>query len=622
MRKRVSFSVVLASLLAFCMPAGAQFSVDERWIPGASGELHDPANWENGVVPTNGQTGEIYGGSNAIHRIDEFGDYIGTFIDDFNLLVSGGASIVTGEFHVAGGLYSVGTMTMEAGTTFSILGKTVVGYSTGSDGVLTINGGYFKTSPDGYNVIGDSGKGVVILNDGTYEVDLAGSDNTTIGYQPSGNGTFIVNGGEAKFSRNVEIGRLGTGRLEIHGGTVSVRGEIEMATNGTLCQGSLVMTGGILNVNGSFSTNTAQVSTVDISLSGDAKLNINGSFSSLSYPDRKGKFDFVITDDAELYVAGNFWSGSNNDGSDPLDGETWAATYTFSGNSVVSVEELWFAMSAKSYVVVEENTSITSRGGYMGLGLNARSGGSKLVMTGGELHAEHFLAGAGVGIEAVFSGGVANFVGGNGKAGMSFHGDSVLTLEGEAIMNVGEAFINDGTFNMAGGTLNITTMNKNGGGEFNFTDGLLIVETVNFDQFHQQGGIISPGGDGQRADMTINGNFLSSGGEIAFDLLEGETPDFITVTGNWSIHNDILFRITSNYAVETGAVFDLAHILGDFAASDIAFISTYDQYWVVRYNNETGILSIQRVPEPATWLLLGLGVLAMGMFRKRKTRRA
>lgn len=572
---RTGGSVATSDLDNISVVYNSDAPIAQRWIPDKEGNLYDAANWENNTVPANG-TAQIYGGTNKITRHVQNG---------VNLLVTGGSTTAGQEFHIGSDADSVGNITMENGE-FLVTGKTIIGSAIGSTGTLTVNGGHFRTTPAELVVIGDSGTGTVIVNGGVYEVVQPAEQTTVVGYQPSGKGSIIVNGGVAKFGNDLLLGRTGTAIMELTGGQTIVGRD--------------------------FQGNNESGSTASLSLSGDAKMTVNGTFKPAFKENGQVKFDFNITDDAELYVGGNFWGGNNNAGSNPLDGETYAINFTFGGNSKTSVAEFWVAMSAKSHILIEDNATITSRSGNSGIGWNNKSVGSVLEMTGGTFTAPTFNAGNAVRADMFLSGGTANFTTFN--VGTEPNAAGSLTEISGGTLNATNVNINHGKIELEGGILNATNLNKAGTGAFEFTGGTLNATNINFD-LTQAGGFLSPGGDRELGTTIFNNNFTSTGGAVVLDIFENSQDSIIINDGyTWTIADDILLYINGYDGIETGDIFNFA--IGDILGAE--HILSASPYWLLSYDAGTGVLSAENVPEPATWLLLGLGVLAMGVCRVRR----
>lgn len=615
-----------------------------RWTPGRAGTLYaDGAQWEAGLAPGVGGTAHFYASNGTNNMIQANSGDFAAVDNNLHLLVTGGTTDVeAGKIFVIGlNADETGSMTMEAGN-FNITGKTMIAHGERTTGTLTINGGHFKIDSTELNVIGDHGTGSVVVNGGRYEINSG--EATVLGYGDAGTGTLEINNGMASFTR-LTAGREGDGTLQINGGRTTVSGvltvgsesggdgKINIAAGTMVVSGAATLGGGAnstasINVTGgslttgAFSTNTGEASSASLSLSGDAKMTVNGGFTPMHKVDGTGKFVFSITDDAELTVTGNLWGGNNDAGANPLVGEEYAIYYTFSGNSKTSAQEMWLGMSAKSYVLIEENATLTATANNTGVGWNNKGAGSKLEMTGGTINCLNFRVGENVAAEAVFSGGVVLASG-----AMSNRDGSKLTITGDTVINVAGTFSNNGTLDFSGGTLNANAVDTNltvSGGTLNAGSTKSLTFT---------GGTLSPGGDGstnfaldtEYGTTTIDGSLTLENAVIQLDISDSDW-DQIVVSGQTAFGDNVLLHLDySGAEPDPDATFQIMELLGGSTGSYSTTITgldaglwglTMENGWLVLAPNADG--GGGAVPEPATCVLLGLGLLAMAFFRKRK----
>lgn len=169
-------------------------------------------------------------------------------------------------------------------------------------------------------------------------------------------------------------------------------GTIEAATIGITASQTLNNT--IISVTNSTITSqnlylaSASGSSTKLTLGGTTTWGVTGNFIGLYSNTGTGWVDFTLTDSAKMTTTGNFWGGNAaSTTAQPLAGNAYAQSYTFSGNSVLeSGGEFWIGMSAKTYVKIEKNASVTQKAGNQcGIGWAGGAAGSLLEMTGGNL---------------------------------------------------------------------------------------------------------------------------------------------------------------------------------------------------------------------------------------------
>ncbi len=565
------------------------------------------------------------------------GGYFKTTPSSHNVIGDAG----TGSVTLNGGLYEV----VQSG-----VDMTTIGYQNSGKGTFTINNGTAKFGNS--LLVGRDGEATMTINGGTLSVTgaLEVSSNLKNNENLTGKlATLEIKGGTTTISGNLrgatatKDGVGGNAKINITGGTITAAGlELGVAGNSTV---DFAMSGGSLTAGG-FTANTGSGSDVKFALSDTANMTINGTFVPMNNTGT-GRFVFSIADDAVLKVSGNFWGGSNNAGAtaliDPSTGQPYeyAAYYTFSGDSKTSAGEFWIGMSAKTHILIEDNATITSTNNNAGVGWNNNGKDSLLEMTGGTFNVVNFKAGESTRAFAEFTGGKLTStgyitVGDNGAAA-----GSSITLGGWATITTPTLNVKNGTFemdggtlnattisisegssvfNLAGGTLNTTTLNKTNGA-FNFTDGTLNATTINFN-LEQNGGTLSPGGDGKFGTTTINGGYTLNEGTIHFDI-SADNWDKLFVTGAMILGDDVTFDLSFDLAgMEPDSTYEILRFGAGSDLGDISRLLTgMDNYfWNIDANGGSLWLTLDAnaVPEPATWVLLGLSVLAMGVYRRRK----
>ena len=124
---------------------------------------------------------------------------------------------------------------------------------------------------------------------------------------------------------------------------------------------------------------------IDLTFSQGSEVTMNNSFIPLAdlASGQNGTVTFRLTGNADVYVGGNFWGGTNDYNRSYTLGEDEYQLYQYyGGDSTFSSNEWWSAMSVKTYMEISENAKVIARGGNSGLGwdtsLPSSSYGSKL----------------------------------------------------------------------------------------------------------------------------------------------------------------------------------------------------------------------------------------------------
>ena len=206
------------------------------------------------------------------------------------LNVSGGS--LTGNSELIVGYSGNGTMTITGGDV-TIAGLTNVGFEAGSIGNLSIKDGTFTNTNSASTFrIGRKGTGTVeVLEGGQLIVE---NTPTQLGYYSGGDGTLIINGGTAQL-KTLQIGYASgsTGALEVKDGTLITEEEIQIGVSAPgkakVSGGDVIAKGGIVikNDNDSYLEITrGLVTTPEITIPSETSLKWTGG--GLDTPSVKG----------------------------------------------------------------------------------------------------------------------------------------------------------------------------------------------------------------------------------------------------------------------------------------------------------------------------------------------
>ncbi len=532
---------------------------------------------------------------------------------DGSFVVNGADAVVNAETLKLGNNDTAATMTLNAGTVtltnvpyFGNEGAGKVTY-TQTGGMLSVVGnprvffGYHSTGDVNINISGGE------MNTGSGTLYVSDSDNTATTVNLSGTGKLVTN--------EVRFGQHGNAKMNLSGNSVMEANSFYMA----------------------YSYDNTKSITAELTLTDNAVMSVSGSFIPFKgFQDyaHGGKGCVRITMDGNASLTtGNFWSGSNdaNNYAAPADGNEYAAYYTFSGNSKLSTAEWWVAMSAKSYVLIEENAEVTSHSGNSGLVWRECANDSLLEMTGGKLTAPNFYISNGSNYTATMdqSGGLATF----GALYMTSP-NADLKIRDNAVMKVNDTATNGGEIAVTGGDLQVKTLTNNASGSVQVSGGDLYATTIdNAGTMNVTGdGRIQVGTIGATAGetLTLSGaNAISMNGDFVLDVFSTTDFDKLAVaegaTINFGDDAGIVLNLAQNAGFNSSEVYLIENWIDGFNDSgDWDILGSLDfsvegiDGFVAFLNDNGGIVfgNSNAVPEPTSVILLLLGVFGMVAVRK------
>ena len=403
------------------------------------------------VTTFNGQAGNfgINGGTVNIANL-----YIGNKAD-----ASGAVTLATGELTVTNtflmGNTANGTGTFtQTGGVMNYTGeqnsspRILLSTQAGAKSVMNISGGNFNITPAA----------------GTFYM----SDNDT------GIAEVNISGTAALSTQEVRVGQHGLATVNMSGGMWTTNGKafyigyMDQVAHGVVnLSGTAELTTGNFRP-GYTGVGGADTATGELTMSGNSKLTVNGTFytfDNVQKANSPGLVKMTLSDNAQVDVSGNFWGGINTSTNytAPREGD-YAEYFTFGGESSFACNEWWAAMSAKTYILIKDSATVTSRGGNSGLGWGIGAKDSVLDQTGGTLTSPSFYLGNETTSTMNLSGGTANLdkvYGGDKSTGfgiLNISGTGKLQTTTYALGSAGSSDLN-----MTGGTADITTLNVSNG---------------------------------------------------------------------------------------------------------------------------------------------------------------
>ena len=528
---------------------------------------------------------------------------------------------------------SSNSLTVTAGGTVSNTGTVIVGDNGSGNSLSVSNGGSVVTastivangSSSSNNSVTVSGAGSLLSNSASVIVGNVGSGNTLV----VSNGGSVVSAtgtvGAAATSSNNSVLITGTGSSWSNSGTLYVGGDTNAGNSGqgtlTVTDGGTVSASAIVLASQTGSAGTLNVGTYGAN--GDA-----GTFSAPSVVFGQGSGTL------------NFNQGNATTFSPALSG-SGSVNQLGTGTTILSGDNSGFTGS-----IAIENGSLQA-GSLAALGNNAsvslaNTAGATLNLNGYNNSIGSLSGGGSTGGNVTLGSGTITIGGNNinstytgtisGNGGLTMSGTGTQTLSGSNSYT-GTTAVSSGTLQISStGTITSTTTSIQSGGTLVNNGSVAGTTTV------QSGGTLA-GNGGSFNNLTLNGgsalkwNISDASGTAGtgWDLLNANNIDLSTLSSTNQLTINILgapvnflaqdytFQFFNVTGLTTG--FDFNNFVIDASGLTLDPSTTGGTWSVVQLNSPTaGLALTYTVPEPSTYVLLGLGALALVIaYRRSRT---
>ena len=416
-RWRYCLESVLLAAFWLCASCTTSFGATYYWTSSGTGDWATASCW-GGTSPTYIDTAYINtGGTASVAATNESVQYL--YLGAAGSVSSGTAQIAN-SFYLANDAYigkdGSGQIVQTGGAFSDSFSSTCYfGYNVGAVGIYTLSGtGTFSSGMSGTRgtsaeYIGYSGTGVFTQIGGTHNI----ADAMYLGYNAGGSGTYTLSGTASQINANyatVCVGAVGAGTFTQSSGTSTIQNLYLGRDNGGT--GLFLLGGGVLNAATQYVGGTG---TGDFQQSGGSN---KGSLSLGSYAGGHGTYELTAGSfsGAISINTGNFTQsgGTVSAGGISINTiTTGTSTYTLTGTSNLTTTDTIYV-------------------GYQGTGVFQHTSGTASV-------------------SSVVLGGYSSSLVGTGTYNLGQNG--LLTVAN----GVDIGYTGNGTFNHAGGTVNITT---------------------------------------------------------------------------------------------------------------------------------------------------------------------
>lgn len=503
-----------------------------------------------------------------------------------SMTIQNGGDVINNVAYVGGAPESTGTVTVTgAGSTWSNSDWIVVGagngqmfiqnagsvssrtgtlgWTTGSSGNVEVAGAGSDWTMSDELIVGERGTGqLTIANGGSVANTIA-----TIGDTPGASGSVTVTGPGSAWSNSsqLHIGDEGTGSLSIlNGGSVS--------NNGFSSIGAAFGSAGTVTVSGAGSS-WINSGLLLVGRLGAGSLNITDGGTVSNTDAILGEFLTISPSSITVTVSG---PGSNwiNLGSLVV-GQTTNATLMISaGGSASSAAATigdHFTANDSAVTVTGAGSTWTNPGEFT-VGYRDGAKGTLTIADGGSVATAHAFVGrlgpssfpangtvvvAGAGSTWTVNGRLS--MGGDAGTGVD-GGNGTLTAGQGGCVNVSQDIVlfPGGIVKLQGGALSTTAFDFRGG-QFQWTQGTLHIDTFNGNLINPAGGILAPGRSA--GFTTINGNYTQQSG-AAVEIELGGTAismhDFVSVSEAALLDGELQLKLIDGFtpkATDTFTVF-------------------------------------------------------------------
>ncbi|MGB8853929.1 MAG: autotransporter-associated beta strand repeat-containing protein [Pirellulales bacterium] len=517
---------------------------------------------------------------------------------------------VTNDLEVGSTNGGVGNLIISGGGVTS--GRGLVGYLAGSTGNVTVSSGSWSTTgadPDGTLHVGYFGTGTMTITGGT--VSAIGA---SIGFNSTGDGTLIVNGGVLSVANLTNIGYYARGDFQLLSGSVST-GQVVVGGQNFVNQGrgSVTVSGG--DWYSSLSLTVGQGGNGTYTQTGGNVSAARGYIGSADLLATGGTGSVLVTGGTLAY-RGNLDLGN------PLAASTGAGTLTIGGGGYVSV--------ADTLARAANGTLNLNTGGTLSIGVGGATGSLPTdVLNNGLLIFNR---------QTDYS--YVNAISGTGA--VQKYGNATLTITGSNTYS-GATDVFSGTMSVVG-QLGNTAVRVYGGSTLIGTGSIAGPVLIDANGTLRPGvggvGTLTVGnytmsGSAALAVMQISGSNVSQYdrvvAQVASNLQWGSGSLAFSMFGTPSYVDGTEFYLFSGFGDYAGTITGISFDGTGTTFAGLSFADAGDGLWqtgrnswnqYLEFNTATGTLVV--VPEPAAMLPVVAGIVcgtAVLRGRRRRARR-
>ena len=638
---RMSGPVVAMLALGLVIACGSPANAVTTWT-GGIGNWDEDAKWDSGLEPGAGDPA-VLNDSSAEVTLNLGGEVAQTL----NIGTTAGGG---GELIVQPG----GSLLIGGGTA----GDSSVGFV--GPGSLTQHGGSIEAWIWNIGNSGVSANGVQTMHGGTFDVN----DILVFGRNANADGTFTQDGGQVTVGRNMVVGdKVGSvSEYNLSGGaanTLDVTQSLLVASagKGTFNQSGGVVTPGTLvlaagsgegtyNLSGGSLNPGAQYT--DVGVSGKGTFNHSGgtfNFDRLRVAVNSGASGSSYNTSGSAVASGNnFWLGWNDDAELVMNGGTievaggsagsFKAGVLAGGEATMTINDGLLHANGLAVIGQLDDVTVNQYGGTFKVDAQMQMATSSGVTAeynqyGGHVQVTPYLT------VAYANGSTADYnmhggtllvttnlaIGRSGGAGTVFQDGGTVTVNDSIWSST-----NGATYTLDGGILNVLNTFRPYNGisvfNFNFTGGVFNANTVQYDVVNQ-GGTLSPGGNGVIGSTTFNSGYgytQNAGGTLRIDVAGLGSFDTLNMgTEQLNLAGDLEVVLLGGYSPAQLDEFQVLN-LDNFGGQLTGTFDFVTHGWKDSRLYTEGVL-VYLIPEPTTITLLGLGGLAclLACTRRRRT---